>query len=1191
MKKRYLAIPLLLCLTHPAWADDTDIYGVAGTNDITPNVLLVFDNSGSMSTEDVPGTPYAPTTTYTGSKSAKTVYIRTGSWWLGYDYDDQFWPDIDSVNWQCEPARTSLRDLGYWQGRIKISSGRVLCSTNWWDDERLRTGNYENYNALGLGVMESRMVVAKKVVANLIFENNANVNFGLMQFNTPADGGYIMAEVGASTDTLIKNYDPDTSIFLDDDQSDDFGILGSLESGGYTPLAETLAEAGLYYAAETSWFDGTARSATSYPVGKYDSNCTSYGANCGNYTNDTPVQYRCQQNYIILMTDGDPTSDGKNFSRDYIGNSALSNSGDTSSYLDDVSYYLAHNDILPVGASPSDAEILQRGTGGDYEDQNVTTYTIGFKNEQALLDSTALRGGGSYHTAENASSLGEALNSIITDISVRNEGFSAAAVPVSRANKVYAGNFVYYGLFQPVSSGQWIGNLKKYGLTNDGVIQDADGNAIAAGATIIDNARSYWSESIDGATVASGGAGEKLLNDIKGGFSRNIYTYTGTATALSDSTNLFTTSNISLNSNDSPSVPAYNGLTDSVITAVRHEDEEWPLGSLLHSQPLVVHYNIDDADQTNDKSMLFAGANDGMLHCFDDADGSEKWAYIPSDLLGNLSNLVTENSLQYFVDGTPVFYQDGSKKLVIFGERRGGNHYSALDITDYDRPLFVYSIDDTILRDTDVDGNSVGEYLGQSWANPQKSQMATAEGGIHTDGSFLPTPTKDVFVLAGGYDTNQDTYDPDDASVVPAATDSQGRAFYAVDSATGALFSNFNFNAYKYPSLMTHSILAVNAFENPKTRTTTRAYVGDLNGNLFAVRDDINHRNQLRSEASTYGGNYDGREDGVWEQMLRLISTPGKKIFYAPNSVKINYWVDFTYPAAEIEDATEDVVKTEKRTGEFIYYGTGDRSHPERTDITNGFYAIKNNWQWINPATGNPTSTPDIARAYVDEDDYGKIKKIDGDADPTNDVTLVGIQRDANGQFIHGVNAKGTIDEASPYILDVTRHLFQNDDADQTTRVLLTKYVKDAIDHSSNKGWYFDLLDENDAQWGEKVVSSPIIYRGIVYFTTYVPAPDDAVVADDPCATPGATGKGYLYAVGYKYGEAINTGLDNSDETDDAGLAHEDRRRMLKTPGIPPQPVIVIHEGGKPSIITGFESIDPESLDGVEQFYWRQLNR
>lgn len=482
-KTSYLGLLLsFLCLAHPAWGEDTDIYGIS-TIDVKPNVLVIFDNSGSMGTQDVPGEIYDPNKdySYAGGKSRYAVYILAGG-----NYNTLFHADVNDATWQCAAAKTDLLTKGYWSGKIQknTSTGVVTCGGS--KSRTLRIGNFQNFDAQDLGDNKSRMEVAKQVIAQLIYDNYDDVRFGLMKFNalTPSsyygtsddkkhESGYIIAGCGASKADLIGTFNPATTIFTDGDQSAAFGAIGGMYSDTYTPLAETMAEAGRYFAGMESWFNGTT-TGMGYPYGKFSSTCAASNTDCQDYSNDTPIQYRCQKNYIIYMTDGDPTRDGnsKLKNNDYINSIKIPAAGKdgVADYLDDIAYFLAHNDLMKIGTSPTSAELLQKGEPGDFENQTVTTYTIGFKTIQTLLQNTATNGGGEYYTADNASTLNEALNNIISSIKANNEGFSAAAVPVSRANKAYAGNFVYYGLFQPLNNTNWSGNLKKYGITDMGVI-------------------------------------------------------------------------------------------------------------------------------------------------------------------------------------------------------------------------------------------------------------------------------------------------------------------------------------------------------------------------------------------------------------------------------------------------------------------------------------------------------------------------------------------------------------------------------------------------------------------------------------------------------------------------------------------------------------------------------------------------
>jgi type IV pilus assembly protein PilY1 len=100
-----------------------------------------------------------------------------------------------------------------------------------------------------------------------------------------------------------------------------------------------------------------------------------------------------------------------------------------------------------------------------------------------------------------------------------------------------------------------------------------------------------------------------------------------------------------------------------------------------------------------------------MLHAFDINTGDEKWAFIPNNLLPKLKDLtLLDYCHEYFVDLSPrvaeVFVGGVYKKILIGGERGGGNSFFALDITDPSaagvQPMWQFS----------------DPYLGESWTIP-----------------------------------------------------------------------------------------------------------------------------------------------------------------------------------------------------------------------------------------------------------------------------------------------------------------------------------------------------------------------------------------------------------------------------------------------------------------------------------------
>jgi type IV pilus assembly protein PilY1 len=1023
-------------------ADDTAIYGTVTNAALEPNVLILFDTSGSMGTVDVPGDPYDPAITYTGSYSTNAVYVRKWNKTTQEYIWNLFADDVNDLN--CQWIIDELLADGNVTGEIRKSNFSCGGSRN----RRLRLGNYMNYDESGVGQIKSRIDVAKEVISNLI-NTTADVRFGLFRFNYD-EGGALLAECGTDKTTLINTID-------------------AINPDGYTPLAETLAEVGLYFAGMDTWFP----------------------AQNGNITYTSPMQERCQKNYVIIMTDGEPRRDrstkltsGTYINGDVIGDYDNDHAGDeytgsdSSDYLDDVAKYLYENDCNPV-----------LGDGTSFDKQNIITYTIGFQTSHQLLQDTAVNGGGEYFTANNYSDLALAFEQILMAISEENAVFVAPVVPISRMNRTYAGDRIYLGFFKPQQSGRWLGNIKRYALDTYGILYDQTGaEACTVDGLIKNNALSYWTTlGDDGPDVEKGGAAEVLSLFIEDGGARNLYTYTGTADALTDTSNRFDYSNTDLTNADLNVAgdPQRQNLIQSV--------HDGTFGDVIHSDPVVVYYPDPDGDPDTDdaKTIIFSGSNDGVLHSIDDENGSENWGFIAPDQLGRL-NLLENSDHDYFMDGSLVVYNGESQTVLIMSERRGGEHYTALDISTYNAPRWLYSIgprklDPDPLNDPDTD---VYELLGQSWSKPQSSTIATGkinniDGDCHLT---IETDVVDVFLLTGGYDNNQDLE-------VPNAADSVGRAVFAVNATSGQLISGLNFNAINKPALgMTHSIVDVSGFDHDGDGIVSRIYAGDLGGNVFAFKDDQVEEITVCTETV-----YEVVVDGVWEdRKLFDASADGvqRKILYAPDAV-------------------------EEHFGEYIYFGTGDRTDPMEADVVNRLYAVKNDW------------------------------------------------------------AGTTVNLTESDLVDVTDDLIQ----------LGTAVQKEAVRTSleSNKGWYIRL--ENP---GEKVVASPRVYGGVVYFTTYTPTDEDAGDPGDPCAVSTVRGVARLYGVDYKTGASIadwSAVVETDGDGEEVPLGKLDRVLGIGT-AIPSAPVIAILEGGARLFIGvegGIVSLPAVTTPDMIRYYWHQL--
>ena len=397
----------------------------------------------------------------------------------------------------------------------------------------------------------------------------------------------------------------------------------------------------------------------------------------GRYLKTTsPIENKCQQSFIIFITDGLPwydndwsvvtdvigdyDNDRESSDRKYVG--ASGDYGETT-YLDDVAKYLYENDMR------SDLE----------GKQNLTTYVVGFFTDFPLLKQTAANGGGLYFTADSADALTTALSRAITDILNR---ISAGAAVSTITTSGGSASYLVRAKFLPLS---WQGFLETF-------------------------TQPYY----DGKTPIWE-AGEVLADriDLNTAADREIFTYISFEMDKkqdfdSDNATLVDWLNIEWSEfNDSEVQAIVNFLRgdDSEDGGKYRDRKGWFLGDIIYSAPTVVgpprsfflenDYQTFKSNNLTRSTMIYVGANDGMLHAFSASDGSETWGFIPENIRPYLKNLTLEACHKYYVDLTATARDvfdvawktssddwTGWKTTLLGGNRLGGYEYFALDITD-----------------------------------------------------------------------------------------------------------------------------------------------------------------------------------------------------------------------------------------------------------------------------------------------------------------------------------------------------------------------------------------------------------------------------------------------------------------------------------------------------------------------------
>jgi Tfp pilus tip-associated adhesin PilY1 len=440
---------------------------------------------------------------------------------------------------------------------------------------------------------------------------------------------------------------------------------------------------------------------------------------------------------------------------------------------------------------------------------------------QTNIDDTwhaAVNGRGVYYSAGDPSSLATGLSDALAKIIAR-EG-SLAAVTLANPNLVVGENALYSVDFQ---AGAWTGNLHKLSI---------DGQT-----GVITYTPTKWS--------AQAKLDAKVDNE--GHANRKIYAFKSDASnKLRDFkwANLTATEKGYFQGTLSLSQFCTTGticLTPGALAAAKGEplfdfirgdrSNEGPiadkskyfrerahlLGDIVGSQAAFVgmppwdyvdhNYLTFKNDKVNRKPMLYVGANDGMLHAFDEATGQEAWAYVPSMVMPELYRLADKayaDKHHYFVDGTPVMGDICAsgcaapatstvwKTILVGGLNNGGKGYYALDITDPENPKGLWEFTNT--------------KLGMTYGNPVITKLA--------NGTW-------VVIVTSGYNN----------------TDGEGHLFI-LDAQTGNLIRTISTGEGTPSNPSGLAKISAWATYPMLNNMALRVYGGDLLGNLW--RFDIN---------------------------------------------------------------------------------------------------------------------------------------------------------------------------------------------------------------------------------------------------------------------------------------------------------------------------------------------------------------
>jgi len=491
----------------------------------------------------------------------------------------------------------------------------------------------------------------------------------------------------------------------------------------------------------------------------------------------------------------------------------------------------------------------------------------------------------------DATELAEALHLIFQQITRGTFSYTAPTVLSVRAVDK---NELYTASFEPAlpPNTLWRGHLKAYNYISE------------------DNTTFRW----DAAEVL------KATSPA----SRNVYTMDNTTTPVSR--RVFDTSippaDLGLPSGDT----ARRNAVVNYVRGVGHtssSDNNYILGDIFHSKPVLVGapskfyvdegYSVFATAKADRRRVLYAGANDGTMHAFLAGDldnttgkytlhdtGEELFAYLPYNLLGNVSNYLptTASSHDYYVDSSPrvadVWWDDDSdgikqpsewRTVLISGMRKGGEGYYALDVTsppksggftDANYPKVLWEFTDASLA--------------ESWSEPVIAKVRQKSSTI------APVRDRFVAIFGGG---RSDTGDV-------------GRSLFVIDVKTGAVLKKF--------TGMVGEVVASPTVVLDLQGYIRYVFVADLLGNVYKF--------DFRSVGDDYGAS----PFSAWVGYTIFQPTSGGQPAYN-----------------RVEVATVDAVGSQRQ----IYFGTGDREAPISNATAGKFYMILDDDSKTTATQGN----------------------------------------------------------------------------------------------------------------------------------------------------------------------------------------------------------------------------------------------
>lgn len=530
---------------------------------------------------------------------------------------------------------------------------------------------------------------------------------------------------------------------------------------------------------------------------------------------NSPINQSCQANAIILISDGAPT-------RINNGSSLKSIVGGDMYSCEDLSNRVFGAQSGKAVYGNCGIEVLRDLSSNNVipgiADSKVRTYTIGLNTRGAAsryLSKLAEAGDGDFFPANSADQLSHAITQSISDIVGIEDSFAELSIDAGHG-RLTPDNRAFSTLFKATTNQAWTGSLKEYFLTDSGATDSNEQPAHPSYSYGSDTSRNFDSVKAD-----KNHSLNRRVSTHSTDNHRTLYTYTETNVP---------TGGVALSSSEHYRLSQKNSSLKNelfgtrISSADRNEMINWiqnaPMGDPLHSNSVVINYGT--------RQVLFITTNQGFLHAFDisntdqshlasPAESEEVFAFMPRRLLKNIPHLIARKNSgghNYGLDGAMTRWHDddnndgivnnNEKVLLVFGMRRGGSAYYAMDISQWNKPRLEWIIDNQ---------HEDFKSLAQSW-----SRMSLIS--VNNNGK-----NEKVLAFAAGYDAEIN----DSAS---SPTPSSGNAIYMVNKNGQRIWKTDSEN---HPAMIYSIASDLTLIDSNGDKTADRLYVGDVGGQLWRV--------------------------------------------------------------------------------------------------------------------------------------------------------------------------------------------------------------------------------------------------------------------------------------------------------------------------------------------------------------------